>query len=44
MTRVFPTIIVVLNVCAAGSYALGGDWRQCIWWLAAATGLVCITY
>jgi hypothetical protein len=39
----FPMIMVVLNVCAAGAYALGGDWRQCIYWLAAATCTVCIT-
>jgi hypothetical protein len=43
-SRVFPAIMLVLNVCAAGGYALGGDWRQCIYWLAAATCLVCITY
>jgi hypothetical protein len=43
-SRVFPAIMLMLNVCAAGGYALGGDWRQCIYWLAAATCLVCITY
>ena len=39
----FPMIMIVLSVCAAGGYALGGDWRQCIYWLAAATCTVCIT-
>ena len=36
MTKLFPTILIVLDVCAAVPYALKGDFRHTIHWLAAA--------
>lgn len=33
---VFPTVLVVLDVCAALVYAFHCDWRHTVFWLAAA--------
>ena len=41
---VFPTALIVLNVCAAMPYALKADWRMMVYWLAAATLTACVTY
>lgn len=42
LTRVFPLILITLNLCAAGSYAVAGNPRMAVYWLAAATLNVCI--
>ena len=44
LIKVFPTILIVLDVCAAIAYGLNNDWRHCIYWLAAAVLTVCVTY
>lgn len=44
MTKVFPTILIILDVCAAIPYGIQGDWRHCIYWIAAAVLTFCITY
>ena len=38
MTRahIFPTILIVLDVLAGAFYALDGDIRRLVYWLAAA--------
>ena len=42
--RVFPTLLIVLDVCAALVYVPTGDWRKVIYWLAAATLTTVITW
>lgn len=37
MKLVFPLGIAVAMVCAAVPYAMAGDWRHAIYWLAAAS-------
>ena len=32
----FPLILIVLDVLAAGCYGCNGDWRKLIYWLSAA--------
>jgi hypothetical protein len=44
MTRLFPTILMVLDVCAAVPYALAGEWRRTIYWLAAAVLTFTVTW
>jgi len=44
MTKVFPTILIALDVCAAIAYACKGDIRHTIYWIAAATLTACVTY
>lgn len=46
MTRatVFPALLIVLDVGAAVVYALDGDIRRAIYWLAAAVLTVVVTF
>ena len=43
-TLIFPTILIALDVGAAVVYAVGGDWKRTIYWLAAATLTATVTY
>lgn len=36
MKLIFPLIIVGLMFAAAVPYLIAGDWRHCIYWIAAA--------
>jgi hypothetical protein len=40
MTKIFPTILIVLDVLAALAYLPVGDWRKVVYWLAAAALLI----
>jgi hypothetical protein len=42
--KIFPSILIVLDVCAAVCYMPGGDWRKVIYWLAAATLTTVVTW
>lgn len=42
--KLFPTLLIVLDVCAALAYLPGGDWRKVVYWLAAAILTTCVTY
>ena len=44
MTKLFPTILIVLDVCAALTYVPTGEWRRVIYWLAAATITTVVTW
>lgn len=44
MTKLFPTILIILDVCAAIPYACKCDVKHAIYWLAAATLTACVTY
>ena len=35
MTKLFPTILMVLELFAAAGYIFARDWRHVIYWLAA---------
>ena len=41
---IFPTVMIVLDVCAAIPFAVKHDWRMAIYWLAAATLTTCVTF
>ena len=41
---IFPSILIALDVCAAMSYAVRGNLRMTIYWVAAATLTACVTY
>ena len=41
---VFPTALIALDVAAAFVYAVCGDWRRFIYWMAAATLTATVTY
>ena len=42
--RLFPTLLIILDVCAAAGYLPTGDWRRVVYWLAAAILTTCVTY
>ena len=45
MNKIFPTILIILDVCAALVYLIhNGDFRHFIYWLAAATLTTTVTY
>jgi hypothetical protein len=44
MHRLFPTILIVLDVCAAVGYVPTGDWRKVVYWLAAAVLTAVVTW
>jgi len=42
--KLFPTLLVLLSVCAAIGYVPTGDWRRVIYWLAAAVLTAVVTW
>lgn len=46
LTKVFPTVLIVLDIFAAVAYAIHdvSDWRRIVYWLSAAVLTVCVTY
>jgi len=44
MDKLFPTILLTLDVAAAIVYMAGHDWRKAIYWLAAAVLTTVVTY
>lgn len=42
--RLFPSILIVLDVCAAARWGYDGDWRRAIYWLAAAVLTTTVTF
>ena len=44
MTKVFPVILIALDVAAAGVYLAHGDVRRWIYWMAAATLTATVTF
>jgi uncharacterized membrane protein len=43
-TKVFPTILIILDVCAAITYIPSGNWRMAVYWIAAAVLTFAVTY
>lgn len=44
MTKFFPTILIALSIAAGIVYAVKGDVRHAIYWFAAATLNIAVTY
>jgi hypothetical protein len=42
--KLFPALLIILDICAAIGYVPGGDWRRVIYWLAAAVLTACVTF
>nr|DAZ26051.1 MAG TPA: hypothetical protein [Caudoviricetes sp.] len=43
-TKILPTILIVIQICAAVPYGLSGNWRQMVYWIAAAVLNAAVTY
>lgn len=44
ITKLFPCILIALDIAAGGVYACHGDWRRFIYWIAAATLTATVTF
>jgi hypothetical protein len=44
MTKIFPTILIILDVFAALAYIPAYDWRKVTYWIAAAVLTFVVTY
>lgn len=44
MEKLFPTILIFLDICAGFVYLYKGDVRHCIYWIAAGVLTACVTY
>lgn len=44
MEYVFPSVLLVLQVCAGLVYVCHGDWRKAVYWVAAAVLTVVVTF
>lgn len=42
--KVFPTVLIVLDLAAAVAYAFAGDYRRTVYWTAAAVLTASVTY
>ena len=43
-SKIFPTILIILDICAAIGYIPDGDWRKVVYWFAAAVLSFCVVY
>jgi hypothetical protein len=41
---IFPLILIILDLCAAGVWATHGDWRKVVYWVAAAVLTTVVTF
>jgi hypothetical protein len=44
VTKFFPTLLIILDLGAAGTYLWYTDWRRAIYWLAAAVLTATVTF
>ncbi|KKN32074.1 hypothetical protein LCGC14_0817650 [marine sediment metagenome] len=44
LERIFPAVLIALDICAAIMYVPGKDWRKVVYWLAAATLTYVVTW
>ena len=42
--KVFPTILMVLDICEALTYVPDGNWRKVVYWVAAAALTYVVTW
>lgn len=43
-TKIFPTILIILQIGAGFPYAAEGDWRKTVYWIAAAVLNITVTF
>lgn len=41
---IFPTILIILDLCSAAAYAGKQDWRMFVYWIAAAVLNAAVTF
>lgn len=43
-TKIFPLVLIALDLGAAIVYGITGDWRKVVYWVAAAVLNVAVTF
>jgi hypothetical protein len=43
-TKIFPSILILLDICASIGYIQSGDWRKVIYWIAAGILTTTVTF
>lgn len=41
---IFPTVLIIIDLCASIVCAFGGDIKRAIYWIAAAVLNACVTF
>ena len=41
---IFPVILIIIDLCAAGVYLFNGDIKKTVYWIAAAVLNICVTF
>ena len=44
ITKIFPIVLIALDVAAAAVYAANGDVKKAVYWIAAAVLNICVTF
>ena len=44
MTKIFPCVLIALDLGAAVVYGISGDWRKVVYWIAAAALNAAVTF
>ncbi|NIH77376.1 hypothetical protein FHV99_004628 [Ochrobactrum sp. P20RRXII] len=44
MTKVFPSIMILMSIGAAAAYLYDGDWRRTTYWIAASILTATVTF
>jgi hypothetical protein len=44
MNKLFPTILIVLDLLSSFVYLLGCDYKKALYWVSAAILTICVTY
>lgn len=44
MEKILPTVLIVIDVCAAVGYVPTGQWRMVVYWIAAAVLTYTVTW
>ena len=44
LSKILPTVLIVIDVAAGIVYACHGDIKRCVYWLSAATLTATVTY
>lgn len=42
--QIFPLILIILDILSSIPYAVSGDWKKSIYWIAAAVLNICVTF
>ena len=42
--KILPLVLIAIDICAAIGYIPAGDWRKCVYWLAAAILTTSVTF